>query len=176
MIHAAFSEKPTISVGSHRLLWGKVRNKSTTKYTHIMYSLFIFIVLQWTIKRKELRDRQRDIFSSNLLIYVYLGGGGAKSLSGCVQPTTFFWTRGLIPIHPSQNQMQMNKPAKPRNFWQLEGEVRDKIASCARDNHKWPKADTAPAEGRSETPKVKTRLHTVTKVVKFFHDPFTMAI
>lgn len=51
MIHAAFSEKPTISVGSTETPLGKVKKKKI----HALYTAFLsIVVLQWTIKRKEL--------------------------------------------------------------------------------------------------------------------------
>lgn len=54
MIHAAFSEKPTISVGSTETPLGKVKKK---KYMHYIQPFLSIVVLQWTIKRKELEKK-----------------------------------------------------------------------------------------------------------------------
>lgn len=61
MIHAAFSEKPTISVGSTEAPLGKV--KKTQQNIHALYTVFLsIVVLQWTIKRKELEKMARRYF------------------------------------------------------------------------------------------------------------------
>lgn len=62
MIHAAFSEKPTISVGSTETPLGKVKKK-TQQNIHALYTAFLsIVVLQWTIKRKELEKMARRYF------------------------------------------------------------------------------------------------------------------
>lgn len=53
MIHAAFSEKPTISVGSTETPLGKVKKKTPTKYTCIIYSLFIYCCFAVDYKKKR---------------------------------------------------------------------------------------------------------------------------
>lgn len=65
MIHAAFSEKPTISVGSTETPLGKVKKKK--KYMHYIQPFLSIVVLQWTIKRKELEKKWVGDILSNLL-------------------------------------------------------------------------------------------------------------
>lgn len=64
MIHAAFSEKPTISVGSTETPLGKVKKKKKKQQNiHALYTAFLsIVVLQWTIKRKELEKMARRYF------------------------------------------------------------------------------------------------------------------
>lgn len=76
MIHAAFSEKPTISVGSTEAPLGKVKKKKqqkktkkkdTQKYTCIIYNLFIYCCLAVDYKKKRNGKKWPGVILSNLL-------------------------------------------------------------------------------------------------------------
>lgn len=63
MIHAAFSEKPTISVGSTETPLGKVKKKNTC----IIYSLFIYCCFAVDYKKKRTGKKWVGDILSNLL-------------------------------------------------------------------------------------------------------------